>query len=171
MKQPRLEIVPVTFRQAGAFVAELHRHHKPPRGHKFSIGVADEQGTLRGVAMVGRPIARAYDTGRIAEVNRTCTDGCANANSCLYGAAWRAAKGMGYVTLLTYTQKGESGASLRAAGFRLAARRPARGSWADCTADERMREMRAAEGSGGVERILWIIGQDLPGAEPLSAAA
>lgn len=155
MSRSRLNVVPLTFREACAFVARLHRHHKPPRGHKFSIGVVDESGQLRGVAMVGRPVARAYDDGFTAEVNRTCTDGCPNANSALYGAAWRAARAMGYRRIITYTQAGESGASLRGAGWRVVAERKARGSWADSTTDERLRLMRDAEGNGGVQRMLW----------------
>jgi len=35
----------------------------------------------------------------------------------LYGAAWRAARALGYTRLITYTQDGESGSSLRAVGF------------------------------------------------------
>jgi len=27
-----LEIVPISFREACAFIAEHHRHHRPPRG-------------------------------------------------------------------------------------------------------------------------------------------
>jgi hypothetical protein len=55
-EQPRLMIVPITFRQASAYVADHHRHHKPPRGTKFVLGVArEEDGDLVGVAMVGRP--------------------------------------------------------------------------------------------------------------------
>jgi len=53
---------------------------------------------------------------RGVEVTRVATDGTPNACSLLYAAAWQAAKALGYRTLLTYTQKGESGASLRAAG-------------------------------------------------------
>lgn len=37
----------------------------------------------------------------------------------LYGAAWRAAKALGYKRLVTYTLPEEGGASLRAAGWRL----------------------------------------------------
>ena len=48
----------------------------------------------------------------------TCTDGCPNANSALYGACWRIASAMGYRRLVTYTEGGESGASLKAAGLR-----------------------------------------------------
>jgi hypothetical protein len=83
-----LNVVPVTFRQAHAFIATHHRHHRPPQGMKFTLGVA----TLVGVAVVGRPIARHLDDGLTAEVTRTCTDGTPNANSALYGAAWRAAR-------------------------------------------------------------------------------
>jgi hypothetical protein len=51
-----MELTPVTFADACAFVALHHRHNKPPVGHKFSIGV-ESNGQLVGVAMVGRPNA------------------------------------------------------------------------------------------------------------------
>jgi hypothetical protein len=68
-----MRLVPVTFRQACDFVALNHRHNKPPRGHKFSIGLV-EGSALVGVAMAGRPAARHFDDGFTLEVNRTCTD-------------------------------------------------------------------------------------------------
>ena len=40
-----------------------------------------------------------------------------------------AAKTLGYVRLITYTQDGESGASLRAAGWRVVAQRKPRPGW------------------------------------------
>lgn len=143
-----LTIVPVSFRQASDFVAAVHRHHKPPRGMKFALGVADD-GELVGVAMVGRPVARHYDDGLTLEVNRTATDGSANANSMLYGAAWRAAKALGYRRLITYTQAGEGGASLRAAGWTVLAQRPPRGGW-DSAA-----RARSSHGVDGIQRSLW----------------
>lgn len=148
-----LTIVPVTFRAAAAFVTEHHRHNKAPRGHKFSIGVCDNDGVLRGVAMVGRPVARHYDDGLTAEVNRTCTDGCPNANSALYGAAWRIAAAMGYRRLVTYTQADESGASLTAAGWVKLRELPARKGWADSSVA--LRALRDPVGNGGVQRVLW----------------
>lgn len=33
-----LKLAPVTLKEANAYVARLHRHHKPTVGHKFSIG-------------------------------------------------------------------------------------------------------------------------------------
>lgn len=143
----QLHIVPVSFRQAATFVDGHHRHHRAPVGHKFSVGVALGD-VLVGVAMVGRPVARHYDDGVTLEVNRTCTDGTPNANSMLYGAAWRAAKALGYQRLVTYTQQGESGASLRAAGWRVVGERTARPGW---SAPTRMRVNR----NDHISRTLW----------------
>ena len=151
-----MKIVPITFRAACAFVTELHRHNKPPRGHKFSFGLNDGE-KLVGVAMAGRPVARAFDNGTTLEVNRTCTDGTRNANSLLYGAIWRAAKAMGYLRCITYTQCDESGASLRGAGWVRVKELAPRGSWAASTADEGLKAMRDPVGNGGVARVLWEI--------------
>lgn len=148
-----LDIVPVTLRRAQAFVAEHHRHNSAPRGHKFSIGLArgDE---LVGVLICGRPIARSFDDGFTIEVARTCLiDGVGNGNSMLYGAAWKAARAMGYRRIITYTQQGESGSSLRAAGYRVIAERPARASWAESSV--KLRDIRDPVGSGGFARTLW----------------
>jgi hypothetical protein len=89
-----LRTVPVTFAQACQFVADWHRHHRPPVGHKFSLGVADAE-VLVGVAIVGRPVARMLDDGLTLEVTRVATDGSRNACSLLYAAAWQAAKALG----------------------------------------------------------------------------
>jgi len=111
-----LILTTVSLADANAFVASKHRHHKPVRGHKFSIGcVAD--GALAGVAIVGRPVSRYLDDGLTLEVTRLCTDGTKNACSFLYGAAWRAAKALGYKKIITYTLATETGASLKAAGW------------------------------------------------------
>nr|WP_211235376.1 XF1762 family protein [Deinococcus ficus] len=71
-----------------------------------------------GVVMVGRPVARGYDDGTTLEVTRLCTTGAANAASMLYGAAWRAAKALGYRRMFTYTLAQEHGYSLTASGWR-----------------------------------------------------
>lgn len=113
-----LHLIPISLKAANAFVEELHRHHKASRGHKFSIGVADDDDVLRGVVIVGRPVARGRDDGLTAEVTRLCTDGTPNACSMLYAAAWRAAKAMGYLRIGTYILASEDGTSLRAAGWR-----------------------------------------------------
>lgn len=149
-----LTIRPITFRAACAFVAQHHRHHKPPRGHKWSVAVY-AHGTLCGVAMVGRPVARAYDTGLTAEVIRTCTDGTPHANSMLYGACRKIAYAMGYTRLFTYIHADEGGVSLKAAGWWKSKDLIARAGWAAATANPRLKAMRDPVGSGGVARELW----------------
>lgn len=131
----RLEIVPITLREANAYVAQHHRHHQPAAGcivcvavaARHDIGDARPGGAgygmhtdlVHGVAIVGRPVARMSDDGWTAEVTRCCTDGTRNACSMLYRAAWRAVRALGYRRLQTYTLPSEGGASLRGAGFRL----------------------------------------------------
>ena len=111
-----LTLTPINLKTANAFVQQYHRHHKPTRGHKFSIGVS-ENGALVGVAICGRPVARRLDDGYTLEVNRLCTDGTPNACSILYAAAYRAARAMGYNKVVTYILDTENGSSLKAAGY------------------------------------------------------
>ena len=124
-----LRIVPISLKEANAFVLAHHRHLKPVTGHKFSIAVADTDPaslTLHGVVIVGRPVSRMSDDGWTLEVNRCATDGTHNACSMLYRAAWRAAKAIGYSRLITYTLATEPGASLKAAGLSLLGQRGGR---------------------------------------------
>ncbi len=114
-----LTLTPISLKGANLFVNLYHRHHKPSRGHKFSIGCS-ENGRLVGVAIVGRPVSRYLDNGTTIEVNRLCTDGTKNACSFLYAAAARAAKAMGYTKIITYILESESGVSLKAAGWKCA---------------------------------------------------
>lgn len=109
--------MPVTQAEAKAYIDAHHRHHKPSLGDIFRLGCAMD-GEICGVAMVGRPVARVLDDGWTLEVTRCCTDGTKNAASKLYGAAWRVARALGYLKVITYTLETESGASLRGAGWR-----------------------------------------------------
>jgi hypothetical protein len=114
-----LVLVPLTLREANAFVAAHHRHHKPTRGCRFVVGAARD-GEVVGVAIVGRPVARGLQDGWTAEVTRLCVIASArNVCSMLYGACWRAARAIGYRKLVTYTLPEEGGASLRGAGWTL----------------------------------------------------
>lgn len=149
-----LVIVPLTFRAACAFVAQHHRHNKPPHGMKFCIGL-EEDGVLVGVGIAGRPVARHLDDGRTLEVNRTCTDGTRNANSMLYGAIWRAAKAMGYRRCVTYTQAEETGSSLRAAGWVISEKLAPRPNWNKSSGSSKIK--RDPNGPGDVARIRWEI--------------
>lgn len=111
-----LQIVPIEFSEACAFIRCHHRHHRPPQGHKFSIAAAAGDKVV-GVAVVGRPVARRLDNGWTLEVTRLCTDGTPNVCSKLYAACWRVTREMGYRELITYILDTEKGVSLRAAGW------------------------------------------------------
>jgi hypothetical protein len=115
-----LRLVPTDLRAVNAFIAARHRSRKPARGCKFVLAVSDASGAVVGVAVVGRPNAKANQDGRTLEVTRCCTDGTRNACSKLYGTARRVAGIMGYRLVITYSDPAEGGASLRAAGFQLA---------------------------------------------------
>lgn len=142
----RLSLTTVSLDEANRFVANLHRHHKPVVGHKFSLGasLADK---LVGVAIVGRPVSRMRDDGVTLEVTRLCTDGTRNACSFLYGAAARAAFALGFTRIGTYTLPEEGGASLRATGWKLLGERGG-GSWSRAA---RPREDKAPT----APKLLW----------------
>ena len=140
----RLLTIPVSLDEANAFVRDHHRHHDEVVGHKFSIGAAVD-GSLAGVVIVGRPVARGRQDGRTLEVTRLCTDGVKrptgrvnrrgeptfiNVPSFLYGRALRATFALGYARLGTYIRADENGTSLIAAGWRLVGETRGR-SW-DC---------------------------------------
>lgn len=144
-----LHRVPVSQKTAKAFCAMWHRHHAPPRGAKFWVGAADADGMLRAVAIAGRPVARLFDDGQTIEVTRVASDGYRNACSMLYAACRDAAWALGYTRVITYTQEGENGASLRAAGYRVIAERPAHPGW---DRPSRPRELRGTE---EIPRTLW----------------
>jgi hypothetical protein len=161
-KHPRLTLRPITLRQAQEFVQRHHRHNKPPRGWLFGTSVSFA-GAMVGVAVAGRPIARELQDGLTIEVTRTCTDGSRNANSKLYGAIWRAAVALGYTHGVTYTQDGEDGASLKAAGWTRTEHLPARAGWADSSVKDRsLRDKPQAslieddrQNTGGIDRWRW----------------
>ena len=113
----RLRVAPIELADARDFIARIHRHHKPPVGHRFSLSALDPSGAVVGVAVVGRPVSRMFDKLERVEVTRLATDGTPNACSILYAAAARAAKAMGYLLIQTYILASESGGSLRAAGW------------------------------------------------------
>ena len=71
-----LVLIPMTLREANAFVEQNHRHHKPVVGHKFSIGVSDGEKVV-GVAIVGRPVGR--DLGSNPALHRWNTQRLFNA--------------------------------------------------------------------------------------------
>lgn len=116
----KLQVIPISIREANEFVMNFHRHNKPTQGAKFSIG-ASYDNQLVGVAIVGNPVSRKVMDGFTAEVTRVCVLGDAPKNTCsfLYGRAWRIWQQMGGKRMVTYTLEHESGASLRGAGWKV----------------------------------------------------
>lgn len=117
-QQQKLVVVPCTIDQANAFVRRMHRHHGSIPVARLAFAVVDESSLVRGVAIVGRPCNTHLDDEWTLEVRRVCTDGCPNACSALYAAAWKAVRAIGYRRLVTYTLPEEGGASLRAVGWK-----------------------------------------------------
>jgi hypothetical protein len=113
-----IELRPITRDESDAFIRAHHRHHGTPVGALWRHAVHDDDGQVVGVAVVGRPVARALDDGLTVEVTRLCSDTTPNACSMLYGAARRSADAKGYRRGLTYILASEDGASLRAVGYR-----------------------------------------------------
>lgn len=117
-----LELMPITFPEAAAFVDLHHSHNEAPIGWKYGHA-AFSGDVLIGVVMVGRPVSAALQKQGCLEINRNCIKttypkGLAwNAASLLYGAACREAFRRGCTRVVTYTLLSESGTSLRAAGF------------------------------------------------------
>ena len=117
-----LELCPVTWQQAKAFIAEHHRHSEAPQGWKFGRGLRSG-GELVGVLTAGRPVARNLDPRVWLEVTRVCIkdlhphqlawNGC----SMLYSYALRQAQERGFRHVISYTHLHEAGTSLIAAGF------------------------------------------------------
>lgn len=110
-----MKIRPTTFRLACDFVDALHRHHKRPQGHKFSLCLMDGSKVV-GVVIVGNPVERKHGPF-VAQVTRLCTDGTPNACSMLYSAARRVCAAMGYEKCSTFIGENEPGTSLVAAGW------------------------------------------------------
>ena len=112
-----MKLKPMRLRAANAFIDTYHRHHQAVAGCNFCLSVVDGDEVL-GVAIVGRPLARALDTGTIAEVTRLCVKpDVKHACSMLYAASARACKAIGYERIITYILESESGVSLIAAGW------------------------------------------------------
>jgi len=116
----KLQVIPISIREANKFVTNFHRHNRPVHGAKFAIGVSYDD-KLVGVGILGRPVARRLDDGLTVEILRLCTKqkGIKNLCSLLYSRSWRLWKLMGGKRILTYTLEEENGASLKASGYRI----------------------------------------------------
>ena len=79
-------------------------------------------GELIGVAICGRPVARALDNGTTLEVLRVCIKDPAPRNACsyLYARCQRIWTALGGEKIITYTLETEPGSSLKAVNWLVA---------------------------------------------------
>jgi hypothetical protein len=124
-----VKLIPITLKQANAFVKAHHRHHGLVTGWKFGVGL-EHEGELIGVAIAGRPVSRMTQTNepQTIEVTRVCTLGHKNAPSMLYGAISRAAFALGYTKVISFILCEETGHSLKCANWRYVGK-SAGGTW------------------------------------------
>lgn len=119
-----LELAPIDWQAARAFVAEHHRHSKIPRGWKCGASIRTvDTGEVIAVGMLGRPGNRILQSRGWLEITRVCVADIAphrltwNACSMLYGWSSREAFKRGAPVVCTYTEAQESGHSLKASSF------------------------------------------------------
>lgn len=118
----QLDLRPIRFATARAFIARYHSHCPAPVAWRFGTSVWNGRQML-GVVTVGNPVAPALMGRGIVEVNRLCIRRdaapllCWNAASMLYGDAARTAERAGFSRIVTYTRMDEDGASLVASGW------------------------------------------------------
>ena len=118
----KLDLRPIVFSAARAFVARYHDHCRAPVAWRFGMSVFNGY-VMVGVVMVGNPVARALNGRGILEVNRRCIRRdlpralAWNAASKLYGWAAREACQRGWSKIITYTRTDEDGTSVAAAGW------------------------------------------------------
>lgn len=176
-----LELRPITMREAKEAVARWHRHNRPPTGGLFAVAATDGAKVV-GVVIAGRPVARALQDGLTVELTRLATGGHRNACSFLYGAARRAAAALGYRRVYTYTLApefhemtpeeadfvsegcpnfkekltGESGASVRAAGFVADAVLKPRPTWSHPSRPRVQTDLFGTEQRPTEAKVRWV---------------
>lgn len=159
---------PISIQDANELVANWHRHNRPTLGGLFAVS-AEDAGRLVGVAIVGRPVARAFADGYTCEITRLATDGTPNACSMLYGACRAAAKALGYRRVFTYTLQSESGASLRGAGFIRDAELKARETWSCASRPRVQTDLFGNEQRPAEAKVRWVWSTSSPSPSPAPA--
>ena len=112
---------PIKWQESQAFVAKHHRHSKPLKRHKFSIGMYDystRNWDLIGVVTVDNcssAWSKLYDH---AEIRRLCVlPDKPNLASKLLRLATDACVSMGMQKIVSYTRLHESGSTQKAVGY------------------------------------------------------
>lgn len=122
----KLECKPITIKKANEFIKEHHRHHRPTTNNtgRWALAAIDFNGEIQGVVIAGNPVSATYMDGYTLELTRVCAKHDSQKGTCSFlisrcSKIWRV---MGGKRLITYTLDGETGASLRGAGWKAAAK-------------------------------------------------
>ena len=114
----------VKLAEAQIFTSDYHRHSEPLKRHMFTIGAAVPHPMqwlgLQGIVTIDRASSAWSKYDFLVEIRRLVVkpDAHPNTASFLLGKAKQACFAMGYEIIVTYTKAHESGASLKAAGFK-----------------------------------------------------
>ena len=118
---------PLNLESASLFVKKHHRHSKPLKRHKFTIGAWEGYNRSHyffdwclGIVTVDNCSSALTKHRDHIEFRRVCIHPKAshlNVASFLMGKAMNSVYSMGYRVIITYTKPYESGASLKACGF------------------------------------------------------
>jgi hypothetical protein len=110
-------LIPCSMATAAELCDRFHRHNGGLPLALFAVGIECD-GVVVGAAIVGMPATKSLMDGYTVELRRAVVLGeHKNANSMLYGAAWRGAQALGYKRMFTYTLESESSSSPKAIGM------------------------------------------------------
>ncbi len=156
-----LRVVPIGIAAARLHIETHHSHHHAPCGGLLAAAVADGDRVCC-VALLVRPVARMLDQrGNVAEVTRVASDGTKHAASMCLAAVTRAALALGWRRIVSYTILGETGATYRAAGWRVTGLVEASQGW-------HSRAGRTISQGGG--KVRWETGPDAMPEDPAAVA-
>ena len=120
MNKPLLHHKTLVLEDAQEFIKRYHRHSKPLKRHRFSIG-AFLDNLLVGVVSLDNCSSHGWSKYKsFIEIRRNCIKEDVsekNVSSYLLDKAIKACFAMGFDHIITYTKPHENGASLKALGF------------------------------------------------------
>ena len=112
------EVVPVSRNVAAKFVDDHHQYKFSTRSYKFALGIKHNE-ALVGVAICGPTGARNTEQDlRIIEIRRLCVvEGHSNGYHALAQSCMKAAKALGYSSIVAYTENHDTDDAYIASGF------------------------------------------------------
>lgn len=116
-----MEVIPISYSAAHAWIKERRGEIKPPAGKHFSVALVNDAGEILAAVILGKPDAPGNHflcDGRTLEAVAAFT--CENTDGAgIYHAAARAGYALGYKRIVTNTGAGDerTAEALRIAGY------------------------------------------------------